>query len=116
MKRVSCRFAALLLAIHAAPLFLRVCVAQSNAAQAAATETPKLRAEQMRLTTKSETARAAFGQAVTLSGNYRLDECLKILRAAVGEDPNFAAGWSLLGFYATDSNLAAVLSSFLRTP
>ena len=103
MKRAYCRFAALLLAFYAAPLFLRVCVAQSNAAQAAATETSKLRAEQMRLTTKSETARAAFGQAVTLSGNYRLDECLRILRAAVSEDPNFAAGWSLLGFYATDS-------------
>ena len=63
--------------------------------------------EQMRLTTKSDHARELFGQAIVLSGNYRLDECLKSLRAAVGEDPDFAAGWSLLAYYATDSHEAA---------
>ena len=40
-------------------------------------------------------------------GNYRLDECLKSLRTAVGEDADFAAGWSLLAYYATDSHEAA---------
>lgn len=62
---------------------------------------------QMRLTTNSEHARELFGQAVLLSGNYRLDECLKSLRTAVGEDPNFAAGWGLLAYYATDAHEAA---------
>ncbi len=62
---------------------------------------------QMRLTTASEHAPALFGQAVLLSGNYRLDECLKSLRTAVTEDPNFAAGWGLLAYYATDAHEAA---------
>jgi tetratricopeptide (TPR) repeat protein len=61
----------------------------------------------MRLTTKSERARELFGQAIILSGNYRLDECLKSLRTAVGEDANFAAGWSLLAYFATDAHEAA---------
>src|SRR5260370_35717479 len=63
--------------------------------------------DQIRLTTKSEHARELFGQAIILSGNYRLDECLKSLRTAVGEDANFAAGWSLLAYYATDAREAA---------
>src|SRR5260370_26616303 len=63
--------------------------------------------DQIRLTTKSEHARELFGQAIILSGNYRLDECLKSLRTAVGEDANFAAGWSLLAYYATDAHEAA---------
>jgi tetratricopeptide (TPR) repeat protein len=63
--------------------------------------------EQMRLTTKSDHARESFGQAIVLSGNYRLDECLKSLRTAVSEDPDFAAGWSLLAYFATDSHEAA---------
>jgi tetratricopeptide (TPR) repeat protein len=61
----------------------------------------------MRLTTNSDNARRLFAEAVTLSGNYRLDECLKSLRAAVNEDANFAAGWSLLAYYATDAREAA---------
>jgi tetratricopeptide (TPR) repeat protein len=67
----------------------------------------RARAEQMRLTTTSPHARELFGQAIVLSGNYRLDECLKGLRSAVAADPNFAAGWALLAFYATDSREAA---------
>jgi hypothetical protein len=55
--------------------------------------------EHMRLTTKSDQARELFGQAIILSGNYRLDECLKSLRTAVSEDPDFAAGWSLLTYF-----------------
>src|SRR5260221_4095460 len=62
---------------------------------------------QMRLTTRSERARGFFGQSVLLSGNYRLDECLKGLRAAVAEDPDFAAGWGLLAYYASDAHEAA---------
>jgi len=63
--------------------------------------------EQMRLTTKSAHAGELFAQAILLSGNYRLDECLKDLRTAVSEDPHFAAGWSLLAYLATDSREAA---------
>jgi tetratricopeptide (TPR) repeat protein len=63
--------------------------------------------EPMTLTTKSDRAREQFGQAIALSGNYRLDECLATLRSALGEDPNFAAGWALLAFYATDSHESA---------
>ena len=93
MKQVYCRFAALLLASYASPVFAQVLFAKVNVAQdtaghsAATTQTSKPRSEQMRLTTNSEFARTAFGQAVTLSGNYRLDECLKILRAAVRLKP-----------------------------
>ena len=61
----------------------------------------------MRLTAGSEKTQARFGEAITFSGNYRLDECLKTLRWAVAEDPDFAAGWSLLAYYATDSHEAA---------
>ena len=63
--------------------------------------------EPMRLTTSSEHVRQLFGQAVLESGNYRLDECLKSLRTATTEDANFAAGWALLAFYATDAREAA---------
>src|SRR5260370_34269061 len=63
--------------------------------------------DQIRLTTKSEHARELFGEAIILSGNYRLDECLKSLRTAVAEDANFAAGWSLLAYFATDAHEAA---------
>src|SRR6266436_5398653 len=87
------------------------CAAPDFAQQPAAQRAPKPvsnpRMEQMRLTTKSEQARELFGQAIILSGNYRLDECLKSLRTAVGEDANFAAGWSLLAYFATDAHEAA---------
>jgi hypothetical protein len=48
-------------------------------------------AGQMTLTTKSEHAGQLFGEAIVQAGNYRLDECLSDLRAAVKEDPGFAA-------------------------
>jgi predicted Zn-dependent protease len=80
---------------------------QLAAPSAAAKPTVKANIEQMRLTTQSEHARELFGQAIVLSGNYRLDECLKSLRAAVGEDASFAAGWSLLAYFATDAHEAA---------
>jgi len=81
--------------------------AQQAATSANAKSSAKNTVEQMRLTTKSDHARELFGQAIVLSGNYRLDECLKSLRTAVGEDPDFAAGWSVLAYYATDSHEAA---------
>jgi len=81
--------------------------AQQAAHSANAKSSAKNPIEQMRLTTKSDHARELFGQAIVLSGNYRLDECLKSLRTAVGEDPDFAVGWSLLAYYATDSHEAA---------
>lgn len=68
---------------------------------------PEASGQPMRLTTSSDHAREMFGQAILQSGNYRLDECLKSLRNATGEDPNFASGWALLAFYATDSHEAA---------
>lgn len=80
--------------------------AQQGVGAVASGKTVTVRAEQMRLTTSSQHARELFGQAVILSGNYRLDECLKSLRTAVAADPNFAAGWALLAFYATDSREA----------
>jgi len=64
-------------------------------------------AEPMRLTTASEHARQLFGQAILLSGNYRLDEGLHSLRTATSEDSGFAAAWALLAYYATDSREAA---------
>src|SRR5262249_4396075 len=67
----------------------------------------KKAAEPMRLTTHSDHARELFGQAVLLSGNYRLDECLKSLRTATAEDANFASGWVLLSYYATDARESA---------
>jgi predicted Zn-dependent protease len=63
--------------------------------------------EPMRLTTVSEPARQLFGQAILLSGNYRLDESLASLRAATAEDRGFAAGWALLAYFATDSREGA---------
>src|SRR5262249_50250501 len=72
-------------------------------------------AEPMRLTTKSEHARELFGEAVLYSGNYRLDECLKSLRTATDEDGNFAAGWALLSYYATDSKEAAEALAHAQT-
>src|SRR5215510_13076540 len=60
-------------------------------------------ADPMRLTTLSDHARESFGQAVLFSGNYRLDQCLKSLRTATTEDPNFGSGWALLSYYATDA-------------
>ena len=100
--------AAVVFAFCATPNF-----AQRNAAQSSST-TPVSKAniskpnpEAMRLTAKSEHARELFGQAIILSGNYRLDECLKSLRTAVGEDATFAAGWSLLAYFATDAHEAA---------
>src|SRR5260370_38764760 len=88
------------------------CAAPDFAQQPAAQRAPKpgsnSRLEQMRLTTKSEHVRELFGQAIVLSGNYRLDECLKSLRTAVAEDATFAAGWSLLAYLATDAHETAV--------
>lgn len=83
-----------------AVMLLALCAISCVAAQTSAPE-------QMPLTTNSARARELFGQAVLLSGNYRLDECLQSLRTAVGEDPNFAAGWGLLAYYATDAHEAA---------
>jgi predicted Zn-dependent protease len=107
MKRVCSGFAALILAFCAVPSF-----AQQNAKHAtAAKSSPKAgepaRLSPMRLTTKSDHARELFGQAIILSGNYRLDECLKSLRTATQEDPDFASGWALLSYYAMDSREAA---------
>ena len=75
----------------------------------------KKSAEPMRLTTKSEHARELFGEAVFYSGNYRLDECLKSLRTATSEDGNFAAGWALLSYYATDSKESAEALAHAQT-
>jgi tetratricopeptide (TPR) repeat protein len=72
-------------------------------------------AEPMRLTTPSEHARELFGEAVLYSGNYRLDECLKSLRTATSEDGNFAAGWALLSYYATDSKESAEALAHAQT-
>src|SRR5260370_5559660 len=47
------------------------------AAQPAPKPVSNPRMEQMRLTTKSEHARELFGQAIILSGNYRLDKKLR---------------------------------------
>lgn len=74
-------------------------------ANAAASAKPVSRP--MRLSATSEGTQARFGEAITLSGNYRLDECLKTLRWAVAEDPDFATAWSLLAYYATDSHEAS---------
>jgi len=83
-----------------AVLLLALCAISPVAAQTSAPE-------QMRLTTSSAHARELFGQAVLQSGNYRLDECLQSLRTAVGVDPNFATGWGLLAYFATDAHEAA---------
>src|SRR6266404_5352440 len=102
MKGERLVLSALVWVFCAAPDF-----AQQPAAQPAAKPVSNSHMEQMRLTTKSEHVRELFGQAIILSGNYRLDECLKSLRTAVGEDANFAAGWSLLAYFATDAHEAA---------
>jgi predicted Zn-dependent protease len=103
MARVYRDFAALILAFCATAT-----LAQQQVAKPAATKpVTRPNTEPMRLTTTSEHAREIFGQAIVLSGNYRLDECLQSLRTAVGEDANFAAGWSLLAYFATDAHEAA---------
>ena len=107
MKRGCRGFAAAVLAFCAAPSFAQRNAPEPAPAKSTAKSAHKSAAEQMRLTTKSEHARELFGQAITLSGNYRLDECLGSLRTALAEDPNFAAGWSLLAYYSTDSHEAA---------
>jgi tetratricopeptide (TPR) repeat protein len=104
MKRLRIGFATLTLTLCAAPSFAQQSAGNPEIARTAAR---KPRVEQMRLTAKADHVRELFGQAIVLSGNYRLDECLTSLRAAVTEDPNFAAGWGLLAFYATDSHEAA---------
>jgi len=97
------KFALLILAFGAAPLSAQ----QAPWPAASEKKRENLHVEAMRLTTTSDDARALFGQAIVLSGNYRLDECLKSLRMAVGQDPGFAAGWTLLSYYATDSHEAS---------
>lgn len=81
-------------------------VATPKAATTLATAAKKT-AEPMRLTTHSDHARELLGDAVLYSGNYRLDECLKSLRTATSEDANFAAGWALLSYFATDAKESA---------
>jgi tetratricopeptide (TPR) repeat protein len=103
MKSVHCGIAALIFTFCGAPSFAR----QDAARRAAGVTTTQPRTAAMPLTTNSEKARSSFGEAVTLSGNYRLDECIRTLRVAVGDDPNFAAGWSLLAYFATDSRESA---------
>jgi tetratricopeptide (TPR) repeat protein len=103
MKRARLIFSALVWVFCAVPNFAEQAATQSSATQPAS----KANLQQMRLTTRSEHARELFGQAIILSGNYRLDECLKSLRAAVAEDANFAAGWSLLAYFATDAHETA---------
>jgi predicted Zn-dependent protease len=82
-------------------------IVQAQKASPKTETTSKKTAEPMRLTTHSDGARELFGQAVLFSGNYRLDECLKSLRTATTEDPNFASGWALLSYYATDARESA---------
>jgi len=89
-------------------------VATSKSATPSATASKKP-AEPMWLTAKSEHARDLFGEAVLYSGNYRLDECLKSLRAATSEDGNFAAGWALLSYFATDSKESAEALAHAQT-
>jgi tetratricopeptide (TPR) repeat protein len=92
-----------------AAVFLAVAV-PALAAQPAKPPTPDARSgagAAMRLSTTYDHARQMFGRAIVLSGNYRLDECLKSLRVATAEDPAFAAAWALLAYYATDSHEAA---------
>ena len=103
MKRGNIILAAVVFVLCAKPNFAQ----QLAATSATAKPTLKTNAEAMRLTTTSEHARELFAQAIVLSGNYRLDDCLKNLRTALGEDANFAAGWSLLAYYTTDAHEAA---------
>jgi predicted Zn-dependent protease len=103
--RVPSTFAVFILTALTATVSPTMVLAQ-KAATAAVTPSKKS-AEPMRLTTHSDHARELFGQAVLFSGNYRLDECLKSLRTATAEDPNFGSGWALLSYYATDAKESA---------
>jgi tetratricopeptide (TPR) repeat protein len=105
--RVPSTFAAVILTAVAAQLHTPEAAAQKAAPISAATAAAKKTPQPMRLTTNSDHARELFGEAVLYSGNYRLDECLKSLRTATSEDGNFAAGWGLLAYYATDSHESA---------
>ncbi len=108
MQRGNIILAAVVFAFCAAPNFAQHKAAQSSSAPSVSkANIAKPNTEQMRLTTKSQHARELFGQAIVLSGDYRLDECLKSLRTAVGEDATFAAGWSLLAYFATDAHEAS---------
>jgi tetratricopeptide (TPR) repeat protein len=100
--RVPSILAALVLAAVGTPL-----LAGQNATPAAVSAAQPAVGAPMRLTTTSEHARQLFGQAIVESGNYRLDECLKSLRAATAEDGGFAAAWALLAYYSTDPREAA---------
>jgi tetratricopeptide (TPR) repeat protein len=102
--RVPSTFA-LILTTLSATIATPIVVAQ-KAAPATASVLKKT-AEPMPLTTHSDHARELFGQAVLFSGNYRLDECLKSLRTATTEDANFASGWALLSYFATDAHESA---------
>jgi tetratricopeptide (TPR) repeat protein len=103
--RVPSTFAALMLTATGATFTAPIVLAQKVAPATVAAS--KKAAEPMRLTTHSDRARELFGQAVLFSGNYRLDECLKSLRTATTEDANFASGWALLSYYATDAHESA---------
>jgi tetratricopeptide (TPR) repeat protein len=59
--------------------------------------------DRMPLTTKSEKARTLFESAISKKGNYRINECLADLRAAVKEDEKFAEAWALLGHFTDNS-------------
>jgi len=104
MKRLSSSLVALALSLWAVPSFAQQNTGPTTTAKTVAAKT---HTEQMRLSTKADHVRELFGQAIVLSGNYRLDECLASLRTALTEDPDFAAGWGLLAYYATDSREAA---------
>jgi len=104
MKRLSSSLVALALSLWAVPSFAQQNTGPTTTAKTVAAKT---HTEQMRLSTKADHVRELFGQAIVLSGNYRLDECLASLRTALTEDPAFAAGWGLLAYYATDSHEAA---------
>ena len=106
--RVPSTFALVTLVAVGGAVLTPIVAAQKAAPVAAATAAVAKKAPQpMRLTTNSDHARELFGEAVLYSGNYRLDECLKSLRTATAEDGNFAAGWALLSYYATDSKESA---------
>src|SRR5262245_5488165 len=103
--RVLSTFAVFTLTAFSATVATPMVLAQNTVPAALAAS--KKAAEPMRLTTHSDQARELFGQAVLFSGNYRLDECLKSLRTATTEDPNFGSGWALLSYFATDAHESA---------
>ena len=71
--------------------------AAPKAAESSAQKTvAKAAREPMRLTTKSDRARDQFGQAIALSGNYRLDECLATC-AALWAKIEFRSGLGTAG-------------------